>query len=644
MDSPSADAPKRVFISYARVDRARLEPLGEALTARGHSVWWDVNIPGGAAFAREIETALRQSDAVVVAWSNNSVDSDWVRDEAALGRDLGRLTPITLDGAQPPLGFGQYQVVDFSTWDGNPEAREFTRLLHAIERASIAAATRDAAVAPRPVRGGGRGVSRRAMLIGAAAATPLVAGGAWLAWRAATPAPAAPPHSIAVLPFANLSGDPSQDYFSDGLSEDLRGALTRIEALRVAARASSNAFRDAHQNISIIARKLGVAFVLEGSVRRAGDVVRVSAQLTDAHSGFEKWSQTYDRPIKDVFAIQSEIANLVADALKVKMLGSEGAPSGETTDAAAFDHFLRGRHLYDQSGSEATFRQALAEFDAAVAVDPNYAAAYAARARTLIAIGNQFGAAGGMKALYGEGIRAAEQAVRLAPDLAATQSALGFARFTGALDVRGASGPYQRARTLGQGDADILTGFGAYAASIGKFDDSMAALDRAAVLDPLNPRVDRILGSALYGARRYDEAVAKSRAALALNPKMTFAHFTVGNCLVMQGKLAQAKAEYAVEPVDVNRFAGLAIAEQALGDEAAARAAFAKLKALGDNALYQRAEVQSRWGRADDALNTLDQAYAAGDSGLTYLRNDPMLDPLRGAPRFARLLARIGFV
>ena len=451
-----------------------------------------------------------------------------------------------------------------------------------------------------------------------------------------------PPHSIAVLPFANLSGDPAQDYFSDGLSEDLRNALIRIEALQVAARASSNAFRNAHESVSIIARKLGVAFILEGSVRRAGDVVRVSAQLTDAKTGYEKWSQTYDRPIKDVFAIQSEIAGLVAAALEVKMLGG-GAAVGGTTNPAAFDHFLHGRHLYDQGGDEATFRQALAEFDAAVAADPGYAAAHAARARTLIAIGNQFAGGDAMKALYAEGLRAAERAVQLAPDLAASQSTLGFARFTGALDVRGAAGPYQKARSLGQGDADILSGYGAYAASVGQFAEAMTALDRAAILDPLDPRVDRILGSALYGARRYPEAIAKVRAALDINPKMAFAHFAIGNCLVMEGRFAEAKAEYELEPVAVNRFAGLAIAAKALGDENSAQAAFAKLNALGDNALYQRAEVQSRWGRLDDALNTLDQAYAAGDSGLTYLRNDPMLDPLRNNPRFARLLVRIGF-
>jgi TolB-like protein/Tfp pilus assembly protein PilF len=646
MDSSSEDErPRRVFISYARADRPRLEPLGDALTARGYAVWWDVNIPGGATFAREIETALREADAVVVAWSRNSVSSDWVRDEAALGRDLHRLAPIALDDSPPPLGFGQYQVVDFSQWDGKPDAREVGRLTHAIDRLCDRANALDPVGASTSRARPGR-VSRRGLLVGAAVGVPVVAGGAWLAWRAAAPGPTAPPHSIAVLPFANLSGDPSQDYFSDGLSEDLRGALARVETLQVAARASSNAFRNAHQDVAAIARKLGVAFVLDGSVQRSGNVVRISVQLTDAVTRFEKWSQTYDRSMRDVFAIQSEIANLVADALEVKLLGSTtvGSGLGGTTNPAAFDHFLRGRHIYDLSGDEATFRQALAEFDAAIAADPAYAAAHAARARALIAIGNQFASGQAMRALYADGLQSAQKAVALAPDLAASQSSLGFARFTGRLDVRGAAAPYERARELGRGDADILSGFGAYAASAGMFDEAMTALNRAAVLDPLNPRVDRILGASLYGARRYDEAIVKTRAALALNQTVGFAHYTIGNCLMLLGKAADARAEYLLEPVEVNRLAGLAIAAKALDDGVGGQAALAKLTALGDNALYQRAEVQSRWGRSDAALDTLEQAYAAGDSGLTYLRNDPMLDALRREPRFTRLLERIGFV
>jgi TolB-like protein/Tfp pilus assembly protein PilF len=646
MESSQQDAGrKRVFISYARADRPRLEPLGQALTARGYAVWWDVDIPGGAPFAREIETALHEADVVVVAWSRNSVASDWVRDEAAVARDSRRLAPITLDDTAPPLGFGQYQVVDFSRWSGEPDAREVGRLIQAIDRLCERAGALEAAPGAGSSPGRRGGLPRRGLLIGGAVAVPVIAAGGWLAWRARGSASAAPPHSIAVLPFANLSGDSSQDYFSDGLSEELRGALARVEALQVAARASSNAFRNAHQDVSAIARKLGVAFVLDGSVRRSGDVVRISVQLTDAGSGFERWSQTYDRPMRDVFAIQSEIANLVTSALEVKVLGSPTRRAvGGTTNSAAFDHFLRGRHLYDLGGGEPSFRQALTEFEAAVAADPTYAAAHAARARALVAIGNQFAAGPAMRTLYAQGLRAAETAVSLAPDLAASQASLGFARFTGALDIRGATDPYERSWVLGQGDADILSGFGAFATSAGKFDQAMTALNRALVLDPLNPRVDRFLAGSFYAARRYAEAIDKNRAALALNPSAGFAHFAIGNCLILLGKAEAARAEYLAEPVEVNRLTGLAIAAEALGDRAAARAAMETLTALGDNALYQRAEVLARSGQTDAALTTLEQAYAAGDSGLTYLRGDPMLDSLRREPRFTRLLQRIGFV
>ena len=581
---------------------------------------------------------------MVVAWSRNSVDSDWVRDEAALGRDLGRLAPITLDDALPPLGFGQYQVVDFSKWAGDPDAREVARLVHAIERTSETHPGEAPGAARESKRARRGGPSRRTVLISAAVATPLIAGGAWLALKSAPAAAKAPAHSIAVLPFVNLSGDPGQDYFSDGLSEDLRGALTRIEDLQVAARASSNAFRNAHQSISVIAKSLGVAYVLEGSVRRAGDVVRVNAQLTEAESGFQKWSQTYDRTMKDVFAIQSEIAGLVADALKVKMLGSAKTSTGGTSNAVAFDHYLSGRHLYDQSGNEATYRQALAEFDAAIAADPGYADAHAARARTLIAIGNQFGSGSALKTLYREGIQAAEKAVQLAPDLAASQSTLGFARFTALLDVRGAAAPYERARMLGQGDAGVLSGYAAYAASVGKFDEALKALQRAVVLDPLNPPVYRNFGVVYYAARRYPEAIQQVERALAINPKMLFAHSVIGDCLLLQGDMAGARAQFLQEPLDVNRLTGSAILDHAAGADAEANKALAALIALGDNTLYQQAEVRARMGQTAKALDVLDRAYAVGDSGLTYLRNDPMLDSLRREPRFIQLAARIGFV
>lgn len=641
-----APAGPRVFVSYARGDQARVRAIVAALTARGYTVWWDHEIAGGTAFSREIEAELKSADVVVVAWSRAAVESDWVRDEAAVGRDRGRLVPLQLDDTPAPLGFRQYHLVNLAGWNGRAGSPEIARLYEAVDRAA-------GAPAPTPGAAGAAGKiaaspSRRLWLGLGAAAVPLAAvGGWWLtARRGPSAAGGAPAHSVAVLPFANLTGDPGQDYFSDGLSEELRGALSRIDNLQVAARTSSNLFRNAHEDTAAIARKLGVVFVLDGSVRRAAGVVRVSAQLVEGSSGFQRWTQTYDRPMADVFGIQSDIARLVADALRLKMLGgATPAATGATTNPQAYDAYLRGRQLYDLSGDEASYRQALTQFDAALAADPAYAAAHAARSRTLVAIGNQFAKGADRRATYDEGLKAAEHAVALAPEFAEAQSTLAYARLNGRLDIRGATQPYERSRDLGQGDADVLVRYGLFAARTGRFDAALAALTRAGALDPLNPRVHKSLGSALYASRRYADAVAAFRRALALSPKMNSAHASIGDALMLQGLLTEARAEYLAEPQGMTRWTGLAIVQRKLGDTAAAQESLARLtRDEGDNALYQRAQILAQWGDADGALGALEQAYTATDAGLIYLKNDPLLDPLRTSPRYARLLSRLGFV
>jgi hypothetical protein len=210
-----AVAGKRLFFSYASADRALAEKIVTALSGRGYAVWWDRHIEGGSAYARMIEGALFDCEVVIVAWSRASLDSNWVRDEAEYGRDHRRLVPIRLDDVEPPLGFRQFQMVDFTGWDGRAGSAPFARLITAIELSEEAAAAPRTPL-PAPPR---RAVSRRGALIAGAAAVPALAVGAWWLGRGARPS--APARSIAVLPFDNLSGDPAQDYFSDGLSEEL---------------------------------------------------------------------------------------------------------------------------------------------------------------------------------------------------------------------------------------------------------------------------------------------------------------------------------------------------------------------------------------------------------------------------------------
>jgi TolB-like protein/Tfp pilus assembly protein PilF len=636
-DRTQAPPPRRtarVFISYARADRPRVALLAQALQAAGHEVWWDAMIEGGAAFARRIEAQLDAADAVVVAWSSLSVASDWVRDEAGHARLAGKLVPVTIDGTEPPLGFRQYHVVDLSRWNGDAAAPEFQALLAGIVGAA------DGAPAP-PGRAASRRplLTRRAALIGgggAGVAAVAVAGLLLHPWRAA-----AQDNSVAVLPFRNLSGDPAQAYFSDGLAEEVRAALTRNPALKVAAPTSSNMFRDVPDARAIGAR-LRVAHLLEGSVRKAGDRVRISAELIDTATGFAGWSQDFERRLSDVFAIQSEIAATVAEALAVRVAQPKDMPGG-TRNPEAYDAYLRGRALFNADEGEASDRAALALFDSAVALDPAYAAAHAARSRSLAGIATQYATADTLKTLYDEAIADARRAVALAPDLAAAHLALAYALFTGQLDFRGAREPFERAAALGAGDADILVLYGLYASKAGLAAKAADAVRRAVALDRLNPRAWRAVASVAYAGGRYDDVIPAANQSLTLNAKLSNAHAMIGNALFVRGRFADARAAYETEPNKSFRLTGLAIVAHRLGDEKAAKQTQADLLSeLGDSALYQQAEIAAQWGQRDAALALLEKARRVGDSGLLYMPTDPMLQSLRGDARYAQLLKAMG--
>lgn len=623
--------PATVFLSYARADRVRAEQLADDLAKAGHTVWWDALIEGGAQFATSIRAALEEADVVIVLWSKHSVDSDWVRDEAALGRDRHRLVPLTLDGTQPPLGFRQYQAIDLSHWRGRFDAPEIA----AIGRAIALATGQPPPPLPLPKR-----VSRRNVLVLASGAGALaIGGGAFVAWQEGLIGSAKTTGlSIAVLPFRNLSGDPDQDYLSEGLTEEIRAALARNPALKVLAATSSNAAADLGDDAVDIARELSVTYLLEGSVRQSNDIVRVATNLTDGKTGFSQWSQTVDRKLTNLFAFQTEVARTVATAMSVRVATNRPAPGG-TRNVRAYESFLRGRALFNQARDEASDRQALALYELAIAADPNFAMAHAARSRALSAIAAQYAKAEALKPLYEAAIQAARRAIELAPDMAEGHLALGFALFTGKLDIKGARPSYERAYELGLGNADTLLLFALYCSRAGRPDDARAAIDKALALDPLNPRTFRASGSINYAARRYAEALPPLEKALQMNPKMTNANSLMGNSLMQLGRLAEAEAAFEAEPQVMFRLAGLAILNHRLGNRGEAQKAFDQLVSeVGDAALYQQAEVLAQRGKTDQALGALERARAVGDSGLIYLTTDPLLDPLRQQPRFHRLL------
>lgn len=641
------DGSATVFLSYARADQAIARKLARALEEAGLSVWWDTLIEGGAAFAKTIEAALERCDAVVVLWSPSSVSSDWVLDEAARGRELHKLVPVTLDGSLPPLGFRQYHSVDVSGWHGRSDAPEIAAITRGIAAVVGRAATPSTTPRPAPSR-----LTRRGLLIGGTGS--LIALGLYAWQRGLLETRGAPNgNSVAVLPFKNLSGDPSQEYFSDGLSEELRATLARNLKLQVMAQASSAKFRAAADDAVTIASKLAVAYLLDGSVRRSGEVVRITADLIDGKSGFSRWSQSFDRPMHDIFAVQSEIASTVAAALAAKMapdeqpgVGSAGAlaAAGGTRSVEAYDAYLRGRALYDLSADETSERSALAQFDAAIAADPNFAPAHAARARSLTAIANQYGKVGQLEQLYAAAIESAQRAIAIAPDLADAYSTLGFTLFQGRLDAQAARVPFEKSRELGAGEATVLARYSQFCARTGRDPEAVESMQRALVLDRLNPLIHRAAGAVEYAARRYADSIRPVREGLALNPRMSRAHAAIGDALFMLGRYGEALAEYKLEPSGDFGLTGVAIAERKRGNVKSARAAFDALVASeGDRVLYQQAQVLAQWGETDAALERLLRARQVGDSGLIYTRNDPMLDPLRGRAEFKELLQGLGF-
>jgi TolB-like protein/tetratricopeptide (TPR) repeat protein len=465
------------------------------------------------------------------------------------------------------------------------------------------------------------------------------------AGRAATGAVnvAAPPNSVGVLPFDNLSGDPKRDYFAEGLSEEVLDALAEIPALKVSARASSFSLKGQRLDASAIGARLGVGHVLDGSVRQDGSMLRISAELVDARTGYRTWSQTYDRRLTDVFKVQKDIAGSVAEALRVQLGGGQTAAPGGTLNPAAYDAYLRGLRLLDNQGGEDQWRGALAAFDQAVKLDPGYAAAQAGRARALVGIANAFTPAAGLAGVHAQALKAAQAAVRLAPDMAEAQATLGFVLWQAKFDMAAAAAPYDRALRLAPGSAEILERYGSFESELGHGDVGVRALQTAIGLDPINPGAYKLLSAGLYDARRYADSLSAARRALSLSPNLTYAHVIAGDDLLAMGDAGGAAAEYAKEPIAWARLSGGALVAARTGKNAEARRLLAQLIAqFGDGAIYQQAEILAQLGDRDRAIAALGRALTVGDEGVTYMGVDPYLDPIRADPRVQAIARRVG--
>ena len=471
--------------------------------------------------------------------------------------------------------------------------------------------------------------------------------------QSAPPRPAAtpvafnpPPHSIAVLPFVNMSGNKDQEYFSDGLTEEIVNSLARINDLQVSARTSSFSFKGKDADISTIAHKLNVASVLEGSVRRAGNTVRVTVQLNNAVTGFHLWSRTYDRDLSNVLQLQTEIGNAVANALKVTLiedLASKIALGG-THNPASFDAYLRAMKVLGAYRDGKDMQMAIAGYTEAIRLDPNYALAYTVRSYVLSGYAGQFATGPAIRESFDKAQSDARKALALAPDLAEGHLVLAYYFQTGALDFTRANEQYERALALAPGNARVLGIYGPFAVFMGRTEAGIAAARRAVELDPLNRGSYFNLGQSLYFGRQNSEALGAFQDALALYPEDPTVYAFRGLAYYALGKFERARTSCESKPDDPTSQLCLALTYHKLGRHAAAESMLAKIKAsLGDAQAYQYAEIYAHWGNTPKALEWLETALRLRDPGLAWLKVDPLLDPLRKEPRFRAIERALKF-
>ncbi len=624
-----------VFVSYKAEDRPRLIPLVEALEAEGFTVWWDVHIAGGTNWQEDIEEHLESARCVMVAWSKRSVGraGHFVRDEARRAQRRGVYLPVRLDTAEPPLGFGEVQAISLRGWHGDRSDPRFRAIADAVRRRisgeDIASVT---------VRHDRPSVSRRALVAGGVSAVVIAGSAGWLLFRPAS----ARANTVAVLPFANLSGDPSQNYFSDGMAEEVRSALATLSELEVVARTSSEMLR----NVDAItaARRLSVANVITGSVRRSPSTVRVNAQLIDGKSGLERWSQSFDRPLGDVLQIQSDIATKVASALSIELGSSARAilSLGGTNNPEAQDYLLRARAT-EGDDSDSGMRRRVELLEQAIRLDPNYAEAHARKGLHQDLWASTFAASADEKdRAEAQAIRSAQRAIGIAPQMSLGHGALGLI-YSNQLLMNRSLDELRRAVELPGVEAATLTSYAFVLSQAGSQRQAEAIIQRAIGLDPLNPTAGWLQSWLLFFGRRYEASLQAGRRTLAIAPENIGARGIAGWSLLMLGRMGQAVSELRKLPADdYRRLVGEGVIAARSGRKAEALGAIRAIQnRYGDAANYQYAQVYAQLGMVEQGIQALDSAWSKRDPGLGSIRVDPFLDPLRRDPRFSAIAARL---
>ncbi|MFN7399389.1 MAG: TIR domain-containing protein [Sandaracinobacter sp.] len=540
-----------VFLSYTHADRDKARLFAEGLESAGLEVWWDVTVQLGDTFDEATETALRTAGAVVVLWSPRSVASRWVRSEASVALRQGTLVPAMIEFCARPVMFELTQTADLCHWQGEPDDALFRRLVREVlkmvgrddgsapERASRMAAPhssqRDGPKTPFPQ------LHQLTTLPPSEISTPLE-----LAAKAEFRLPAKP--SIAVMPFASLSGE-DQDFFADGMVEEISTVLSRFSSLFVIAGQSSLSYRGTTKTAPDIARELGVRYLLEGSVRRAGGKVRISVKLVDALVGELIWADRFDDALEDVFELQDRIANAVVSTIDSTITDAEMRRSvvRPTNSPDAYELSLRANAKLARYDSEAV-KEALAFAERAVELDPNYAWAVATASFCHATLALNLWAEDRMGAVAA-GLAHAERAAQIAGDdlMALTVAAGAFATLPA--DITRASALIERAMKLNPEKAFVLFWGGTIDVEVGNFARALERLEKAARLDPRSiyrPWQLMNIGTCLLGLDRYEEAAVVQEEAMRLLPNYPVPHMVRGTSLALAGRTAEAREALSV--------------------------------------------------------------------------------------------------
>lgn len=686
---------RAVFLSYASEDAQAAERIADALRAAGIEVWFDRNaLRGGDEWDRRIRREIKDCALFVPIISANSEARhegyfrlEWdLADQRShmIARGRPFIVPVGLDAtrAEDAGVPDSFQRVQWTRLPGGATPDEFIARIARLITASqprgpgANAAQADAGGAPPPQAGraprasspspgdsnparrswaawGGAGAIALAVLLGVGyfalgdrhAPTAVVA---ITAPTKATPMPAATlaSNSIAVLPLENLSRDPDQQYFSDGLSESLITALAQVPQLKVIGKSSSFLFRDSKESSHQIGEQLGVAHLLVGSVERFGDQIRVSAELINTSDGTTVWSQQYDRAYKDLFALQDEITHAVAEALKAKLLPGasvatqdERPPSGSL---AAYNALLQGRFYYDRnSGSD--LRQAIDVFTEATRIDPHYALAWAELGRTLSGLAGEFLDGAPAREANARARAATQQALALDPQLAFAHAARGYVLQNADFNWGGAQAEYRRAVRLAPRDPDMQFFLGSILATTGQVQEAIALTRRALAADPLRANWYSWLAMYLSADHRLDEAEQAIRKAIELQPTAASYHEELAIILIQRGEAHAALEAAQQEPAGVWQEVALALARQVGPNRSAAEAALNTLIGKdGQGAPYQIAEVYALRGDANATFRWLDRAWSDRDPGISYILYDPFILRFKDDPRFAAFCHKVG--